>query len=240
MEKENFKAYILYGINGKVTFEECIKNEVLIIIISLLLFVTIGRINKIFLVLGILPVFAYFISVLKLSKKGQIIEGVFYLLHMGIFAICFSYIFGLASIEIVYDLFGGNDRITIIGVIIIGYIAVIFLYKYIIRKLIEENAYGSNSKKLKGGLFFTTFGLLGISTGRIFLQGMDDKSARELLCILSLFLSYLCLMGIFNISKYKYLMEHKELLEDLDTDKRVKQKAETRKYYGAKKTKRNK
>lgn len=222
MEKENFKNYILYGINGKTTFKECIKNEVLIIIISLLLFVTIGRSSKIFLVLGILPAFAYFISVLKLSKKGQIIEGVFYLLHNGIAAVCFSYIFALASIEVVYDLFGGTDRITIIGVIVIGYIAVIFLYKYIIRKLIEENAYGGNSKKLKGGLFFTVFGVLGISTGKIFLQGMDDRSGRVLLCILSLFLSYLCLIGIFNISKYKYIMEHKELLEDLNKDKKAK------------------
>lgn len=59
---------------------------------------------------------------------------------------------------------------------------------------------------------------MGISTGKIFLQGMDDRSARELVCILSLFLSYLCLIGIFNIFKYKYLMEHKELLEGLDED----------------------
>lgn len=153
MEKENFKAYILYGINGKTTFNECIKNGVLIIFISLLLFVTIGRNNKIFLVLGILPIFVYFIATLKLSKKGQKIEGVFYLLHSGISLVCFSYIFALASIEIVYDLFDGSDRIIIIGVIVIGYIAVIFLCKYIIRKLIEENAYGGNSKKLMGGLF---------------------------------------------------------------------------------------
>ena len=80
-----------------------------------------------------------------------------------------------------------------------------------IRKLIERNAYGGSTKKLKGGLFFALFGVLGMSTGRILFNVVDYRSGGEIGCILSLILSYLCLIGVFNITKYKYLMEHKEL-----------------------------
>lgn len=77
--------------------------------------------------------------------------------------------------------------------------------------MIEGNVYGGSTKKLKEGLFFALFGVLGRSTGRILFHVVDYKSAGEIGCIIFLFLSYLYLIGVFNITKYKYLMEHKEL-----------------------------
>ena len=38
MEKENIKAFMLYGIDDETTFKECIKNEMLIIFISILVY----------------------------------------------------------------------------------------------------------------------------------------------------------------------------------------------------------
>ena len=218
MEKENFKKYMLYGLDGKTPFDQCIKNEIVVILLSVLL-IYIGIMQSIiFLILGLVPVLAYLIFIIKLKSANkklygndQVIEGVYYILNMGIYSVCLSYIFALAGIEIIYDIFNEKERITAISIIIAGYIIVIFLYKCMIRKLIERNAYGGSTKKLKGGLFFALFGVLGMSTGRILVNVVDYKSAGEIGSIIFLFLSYLCLIGIFNITKYKYLMEHKEL-----------------------------
>lgn len=245
MEKEDMKAFMLYGINGKITFEECIKNEITMVLISILL-IYIG-INKsvMFLILGAIPGIAYLISIIKLKSinkkpggKEEIIEGVYYLLHNGISAACYSYIFALAGIEIMCFAFDENERAVIIGIMILGYIVVIFIYTCMIRKLIARNAYDGSAKQLKGGLFFSLFGVLGIIAGRILFGTVDSKSGEKIVCVLAIFLSYLSLIGVFNIFKYKYLMEHKELLEELDTDKKAKQKAKTGGYYVTKTNKR--
>lgn len=218
MEKENFKKYMLYGLEAKTTFNKCLENEIIIILLSaLLIYIGIWQ-SIIFLILGLVLVLAYLIFIIKLKSANkklygndQVIEGVYYILNMGIYSVCLSYIFALAGIEIIYDIFNEKERITAISIIIAGYIIVIFLYKCMIRKLIERNAYGGSTKKLKGGLFFALFGVLGMSTGRILFNVVDYRSGGEIGCILSLILSYLCLIGVFNITKYKYLMEHKEL-----------------------------
>lgn len=228
MEKENFKKYMLYGLEEKTTFDKCIKNEIVIILLSALLIYIGVKKSIIFFILGLIPILVYLISIIKLKSANKklygrdgTIEGVYYIFHAGIYLVCLSYIFALAGIEIIYYVFNENERITIISIIIIGYIVVIFLYNCMVRKLIERNAYGGSAKKLKGGLFFSLFGLLGISTGRILFKMVDYRSSGEIGCILFLFLSYLCLIGIFNITKYKYLMEHKELW-DKGMDKNYK------------------
>lgn len=47
---------------------------------------------------------------------------------------------------------------------------------------------------------------------RTFLNDISNQKAMELLCILCFFLSYLMLIGIFNIYKFRYLMKHQEVL----------------------------
>lgn len=217
MKKEDIKTFMLYGINRKVTIKECVKDGVLILFFSLIS-ICVGAGNIIFLLLNLIPLSACVISIFKL-KKGDTIEGVFYILYSGIFLVCMSYLFAMISIELVYGLFKGTGIGFVMLTMVMGYIAVILLYYYMIRRWIMKNAYSNNPEKLKGGLYFTMIGVLGISTARVFLKGMNDKSGRELLCILSMFISFICMGGIFNIVKFKYLMEHKELL-DKSEDKR--------------------
>lgn len=223
LDKDNFKAYILYGINQKVTFDDCIKNGILILLLSALL-IAIGIKKSIaFLFWGIVPILVYLLLVVKLRPKdknsGRKEEGLFYILHNGVFLVCLSYIFGLASIKALFYLVDENDRATMAVILIVGYIVVIVLYNYMIRKLIERNVYGDGEKKLKGGLFFSLFGILGIIIGRILINSMEQGKVGELVCTLLVFLSYICLIGIFNISKYKYIMGHKELLEDSNVNR---------------------
>lgn len=209
-EKENFKEYMLYGIKEKIAFKECVKNEILIILFSLPSII-IGVVDNVFGLLGILPIIFYLMFIYKL-KKGQTIEGIRYILHNGVLSICFSFLFGLAGIEILLYLFEEKARVIVISAIVIGYILIILLYIYIIRKSIEKKNC-SNTKKTKGGLFFTLCGIFGITVARVFLSDIDTRKAMELLCILCFFLSYLTLIGIFNIFKFQYLVKHKEMLE---------------------------
>lgn len=73
-------------------------------------------------------------------------------------------------------------------------------------------------RKNKWGPFFATFAVLGMSVSRIFFKNMVERRGTKVACILSLFISFIFLIGILNIFKYKYLMEHKELLEGLGMD----------------------
>lgn len=209
-EKENYEAYMLYGIKENISFKKCIENEILIILLSLPSII-IGVKDNILGLLGILPIVFYFIFILKL-KKGQVIEGIKYILHNGVFALCLSFVFGLAGMEILLYLFKGKERIIAISLIGIGYILVILLYSYIIRKLIEKKNY-SNVKKAKGSSLLALCGVLGITVARVFLNDMDTRTAMQLLCILCFFMSYLVLLGIFNIVKFQYLTKHKEMLD---------------------------
>lgn len=92
MEKENINAFMLYGINGKVTTDECIKNEIIIIFLSVLLIVIGVKKSIIFFILGVVPILSYLVSIIKLKsaskkpgKKEVTIDGVFFILHSGIF-----------------------------------------------------------------------------------------------------------------------------------------------------------
>ena len=40
MEKENFKEYLLYGLDGKTSFVQCIKNEIVVILLSIFSFIS--------------------------------------------------------------------------------------------------------------------------------------------------------------------------------------------------------
>jgi len=208
---ESFEKYMLYGIGEKISIKKCIENEILIILFSLPS-VIIGVRDHILGLLVILPIVFYLIFIFK-SQKGQAIEGVRYILHNGVFSGCFSFIFALTGIEILLYLFEGEKRNIIIGIIIAGYIFVILLYRYIIKKLIE-NKNGSNAKKVNGRFFFILCGIFGITVARIFLNDIETRKAMELLSVFCFFLSYLTLIGIFNIFKFQYLVKHTEISDE--------------------------
>lgn len=209
-ENESFEEYMLYGIKEKISLKKCVENEILIILFSLPSII-IGVRSNILGMLVFLPIIFYLIFIFK-SKKGQTIEGVWYILHNGVFSGCFSFIFALTGIEILFYLFEGKERRIVICMISLGYFFVILLYSYIIKKLMIKKDY-CNTRKVKGKLFFILCGILGITVARVFLNAMDTRKALELLCIFCFFLSYLTLIGIFNIFKFQYLVKHQEILE---------------------------
>lgn len=235
MEKEKIKKYMLYEIDGDITVKECIKNEILLLFFSALS-IYLGMGNIIFIILNIVPIVVYSISIFKL-KDEYIIEGVYYILHNGIFAVCVSYIFAIISLELASCSFDGVERNLMICIMVLGYVVFILLYRHIIRKNIKKNVYGGEKEKIKGAPFFAAFAVLGIIVSRIFFKNMDERSATKVACILCFFMSYIFLIGIFSILKYKYLMEHKELLEGLDADTKAK-KTKTGENYKSKKSKR--
>lgn len=216
MEKENIKAFMLYDIDEETTFMKSIKREILIIIFSIIVIIF-SMNNIIFIILGILPGVIHMISVLKLGEEGTV-KGVYNILHNGIFAVCQSYILAMISLELAFHSFEKDERGLVICIMVLGYVSVILLYKHMITRNIKENVYGGEKEKIKGAPFFAIPGVLGMIAGRIFLKNIDERSAAKVVCILTLLLSFVFLIGIFNIYKYKYLMEHKELLEGLDVD----------------------
>ena len=75
MEKENFKEYLLYGLDGKTPFVQCIKNEIVVILLSILL-IYLGIVQSIiFLILGLVPVLAYLIFIIKLKSANKKLYG---------------------------------------------------------------------------------------------------------------------------------------------------------------------
>lgn len=211
VEREKFDEYMLYGIKEKITLKKCIENEILILLFSLPSFF-IGAGGILSWVLGALPFILYFIFIVKF-QKARTIEGTFYILHNGVFAGCFSFIFALTGIEILLYLFQGKARNVVICIASIGYIVIILLYSYLIKKIIERKDC-NGTKKVKGRIFFTLFGVLGITVARTFFDGMDTRKAMELLCVLCFFLSYVTLIGIFNIFKFLYLVKYIENVKE--------------------------
>ena len=72
-------------------------------------------------------------------------------------------------------------------------------------------------KKANRNISFTLCalcGVLGMSVAKTFLQvqDIDNQQALETVCIICFFISYVCILGIFNLYKYRYLMKHKEIL----------------------------
>lgn len=209
-EKENFEKYMLYGTDGSISLKKCIENEILIILFSLPL-ILIERSNPAFLILCICPAVSYLLFIIKFKKRKEI-EGVQYILHNGIFSGCISFIFALAGIKLLFYLFNGKKRAIIICVVSGGYVLAGILYTYIIKRLIKVEY--DSLKKVNGSISVILCGILGGAIGRTFLSGVGNKRAMEILCILCFFLSYLTLIGIFNIFKFQYLVKHKEIHRD--------------------------
>lgn len=209
MKEDNFEKYILLGIEERISVPKQIENGILILLISLPLIV-IERHNYLFLLPCLFPTFLYLIFVITVGK-GKPIEGVQYILYNGIFSVSFSWELGLIGIDILLHLFSGKERNIIICVVSVGYVLMFILYGYIIKNQInKKDDYGI--KNTNKGISFILFGVLGVAVARTFLNDISNRNALEILCILCFFLSYLTLIGIFNIYKYRYLMKHQEIL----------------------------
>lgn len=200
-ERDKVEEFISYGINDKITLKECIENELLIILLSLPSII-IGVIYNISGILGLLPIALYLMFVVKL-KKGKVIEGIFCILHNGVFSVCISFIFALAGIQIVLIAFQKQFRIVALCIAAAGYILVGLLYKYMFIQMATKK--NISKKKSRVRIAACVGAILGYYLARTFLNGMDTGKALKLLCILFFSLSYLTLIGIINIFKFLYL-----------------------------------
>lgn len=216
MEKDNIKKYMLYKIEEETVFIECIKNELAILLFSALVIVFSMK-NIVFIILDILPSIVYLITVLRLHEEGTI-KGISNILHNGIFALCLSYIFAMSSLELVFYLFEGGERGFVIGMIVLGDVVVILLFRRIIKKNIEKNVFAGEKENVNAKGIPAVAAFLGMVAGKVFLKNRDERIGMKVACICCLFISFVCLTGIFEISKYRYLVKHKELLEGSDVD----------------------
>lgn len=198
-KKEKLEENMLYGKNEKMTLKKCINNELALIIFSLPLLIMGVTYNTLGL-LGVLPLIFYplFIYLIK-YKKGKTIEGAVYLLHNGVLSLGSSFIFVLTGIEIILFLFEGRTRIILIYIAVMVYILIIFLCR-----LLQERVLKKKNVK-KGNVKFSACigAILGYFGARAFLKDIDQRKALELICFLCFSLSYISLLGIFNIFKYQ-------------------------------------
>lgn len=198
-KKEKLEENMLYGKNEKMTLKKCINNELSLIIFSLPLLIMGVTYNTLGL-LGVLPLIFYplFIYLIK-YKKGKTIEGAVYLLHNGVLSLGSSFIFVLTGIEIILFLFEGRTRIILIYIAVMVYILIIFLCR-----LLQERVLKKKNVK-KGNVKFSACigAILGYFGARAFLKDIDQRKALELICFLCFSLSYISLLGIFNIFKYQ-------------------------------------
>lgn len=208
-EKDKFEEYISYGINDKITLKECIENELLIILLSLPTII-VGTTYNMSGIIGLLPITLYPIFVFKL-KKGKIIEGIFCILHNGVFSVCISFIFALAGIEIVINVFQRQFIIIVICIVATGYVLAGLFYKFMFKQMAIR---GNKKKKSRVKISACVGAILGYYMARTFLNGIDTRKALELLCIICFSLSYLTLIGIINIFKFQYLEKQNKKDED--------------------------
>lgn len=209
MDKDNFEKYILLGIEGKISVRKYIECEILIILSSLPLIV-VERHNYIFLLLCLSPIILYSIFIIK-EGKGKPIEGMYFILHNGIFSISFSLVLGMTGMGILIYLYSGIKKYIFICIVCLGYVLMSILCISIIKK--EKRKKEDTSLKHTGkSISFILCGVLGGIVARIFLRDMSNQKAIEILCILCFLISYLTSIGVLNIYKFRYLIKHPEIL----------------------------
>lgn len=212
-EQENLKKYMLLGIENITSLKECIKCEILIILLSLPCIVfNIFEKKYLLLFLSLLPAVIHLLSVIKLMSSKKI-EGVREILYSGIFLCCMSFIFALGGIEILLYLFTGKERVIMVSMVCVSYILVIKFYEYTIRKQIDKMD-DNNAKRNWIWMPFTLFGVLGMSVAKAFVKYADNRTLLVFLFICCMILSYLCLSGIVLFLKYRYIMNHTEILDE--------------------------
>ncbi len=214
-EQENLKKYMLLGIENTTSFKECMKYQILIILMSLPL-IAFNIILKKYLLLVVcsLPIFIHPFCIFKLIKNKKI-EGVKEILYSGIMLCCMSFIFALGGIETLIYLFDGKERIILICMVCVSYVLVLKLYEYTIKRQIDKMS-DNKTQKSKIWIPFTLCGALGISAARTFFKDADNETLLVVIFIGCMILSYLFLIGIAFLFKYRYIITHKEILGGME------------------------
>lgn len=200
-ENDNLEEYMLYGVSEKMTLKKYIDNELTLIIFSVPLLIM-GVTYNILGLFGVLPLIFYplFIYLIR-CKKGKTIEGATYLLHNGVLSLGSSFIFALSGIEIILFLFEGRTRIILICIASIAYILVIFLCSLLQEKILKKKSAKRGNVKISACIG----AIVGFFVARALLKDIDKRKALELISFLYFSISYISLLGIFNIFKYQHI-----------------------------------
>ena len=211
------KADIWWGIDGELPLGKCIQNVILFLFFALLAIIVeliSDRRNYVFMALCFLPALVSLGSVVKL-REGKAIRGLSYILFNGITAGCFAFLFGLMGLEILLFLFQGKERIILLCIAGTGYIFVMVLLGYTVRKLAREKEYNSRTGQAGtvSAALCTLSGMTGVMVGRSFLKEIDQKAALGIVCFICFFVSNLALIGVGNLFKYLYIKKHPEIMD---------------------------
>lgn len=211
MEKDEFREFIIRGIEGSMSKKDCIENTILLLFFSLPSII-LGRNNIILIILALLPTIICIVDTAKTMEKG-VIKGKFYILYLGILSTSFSLVCAMGGIWTLTFLVEEKYRWFAIMLVVAGYILAFVLYGCLTIYLIKKKAY-SRMKHTNVTISATLFGVLGISTAKIFMGKVKAVSPLEVLCICSFFLSFLFLLGMGNLYKFWYIQNHEEILDE--------------------------
>ena len=210
--KDRIEQLMLNGIENKISFKEFIKNEMLILFCTFL-FIFVAY-KSFLMILVLLPAIFYTISYIVI-KRGEAIEGVTVFLYEGIFFVCFSFLWAVAGMALLFSSFSGKERIAVICIALIGYVASQFLFVLMIKRSIAkttDNKTDNKLNKMLAGIPITLFGAFGMSLGRTFLKDLDSNLAMKIGCSLCFLISYAFSIGTIYFFKYRYIMKHPEIL----------------------------
>ncbi len=211
MDKDEFREFIIRGIEGSMSKKDCIENVILLLFFSLPSII-LGRNNIILIILALLPTIICIVDIVKTMENG-VIKGKFYILYLGILSTSFSLVCATGGIWTLIFLVEEKNRWFAMVFVVAGYILAFVLYGCLTIYLIKKKAY-SRMKYTNGTISATLFGVLGISTAKIFMGKVKAVSPLEVICICAFFLSLLFLLGMGNLYKFWYIQTHDEILNE--------------------------
>lgn len=211
MDKDEFREFIIRGIEGSVSKKDCIKGVITLLIFSLPSIIF-GSDNIILIILALLPTIICIVDIAKTMENG-VIKGKFYILYLGVMATSYSLLFTTCGIWTIIFLVEEKYRGLAMVLVVAGYVFSVVLYGCLVRHLIKKKAY-SRMKYTNATISTTLFGALGIATAKIFMGRVEAVSPLEVICICSFFIAFLSLLGMGNLYKFWYIQTHEEILDE--------------------------
>lgn len=211
MDKDEFREFIIRGIEGSASKKDCIEFVIMLLFFSLPSIV-LGRNNIILIILALLPTIISIVDIAKTMENG-VIKGKFYILYLGVTATSFSLMLITGGIWILTFLIEEEYMGLAIVLVIVGYIFVSILYGCLVRYLIKKKAY-SRMKYTNATISTTLFAALGISTAKIFMGKVKEISPLEVIGICIIILAFISLLGMGNLYKFWYIQTHEEILDE--------------------------
>ena len=215
-EQEEFRKYMLKGMDKRISLVGCFGIDILLILCSMPLFVL--EDNKVlFFMISFSPAVIYFISVIRLKEKSAI-QGVSYILHKGIMASCFTYLFVLDTLELLHPYPDQiKDHPVYLISTLLGSAYVVFIVGGLVMNACKRQTV-TDIKRMRPLITVVIVSSFGSSLPRVFTSDLSPvDTLRALLCTATSCLAFLSVMDISNIFKYRYIIKHPELVNERES-----------------------